>query len=144
MSEMNKYADIYEVCSPDNFADMFDAIGRGIAQEQGISLEEAALRAEYTVWQQKNPYKYMYGLIKEHHPKYAKTETTPVAKPTAEAKEVKPGKKPAEAPASIAGMGGGDTSKSGWTAARIDALPEDELDKVPLDIYRKHLEGTLK
>jgi len=144
MSEMPKYSDIYDVCSKDNFNDMFDAIGRGIAQERGIPLDEAVLQAEFTVWQQPNPYKYMYGLIKEHHPKYIKEETTQTPKPGETKKTTVKEKKAAEAPVSIAGMAGGDSTKSGWTAARIDSLSEDELDKVPADVYAKYMRNELK
>ena len=139
MAETQKFSDVYDVCSKENFNDMFDAIGQEIAQQERISLDEAVLKAELTVWTQKNPYKYMYGMIKKYHPKYAEKEETVVVKPG-----VTKDKKVADAPASIAGMGGGDTSKSGWTAARIDALPEDELDTVPTDVYNKYLVGGLK
>ena len=142
MSETKKFSDVYDVCSKENFNDMFDAVGQEISQQERIPLEEAVLKAELTIWNQPNPYKYMYRMIKEYHPKYAKAEEKeePLVPKPGEGKK----KKVAEAPASIAGIGGGDTSKSGWTAARIDALPEDELGTVPTDIYKKYMSGALK
>jgi hypothetical protein len=42
------------------------------------------------------------------------------------------------------GTGGtGGTGGAGWTAAKIDAMPEDELHTVPKDIYDKYLRGLL-
>ena len=142
MSEMTKYTDIYDVCNKEYFGDMFEAIGQEIAQREGLPVDQATLKAELSIWTMSNPYKYMYNLIKEHHPKFAKKEETKETDGV-----VKPGEKTskaAEAPASIAGMGGSDTSKTGWTAAKIDALPEDELDKVPADIYKKYMLNNLK
>jgi len=139
MSETQKYTDIYDVCTKENFSDMFEALGEGIAQQERIPAEQAMLQAEVMVWQMSNPYKYMYNLIKEHHPRFAKAKPVEeVAKPSGKEKT------PAKAPASIAGMGGSDTSKSGWTSARIDALPEDELDTVPVDVYSRYLRNELK
>jgi len=143
MSEMPKYSDIYDVCSKENFNDMFDAIGRGIAQERGIPLDQAVLQAELVVWQQANPYKYMYKMIKEHHPRYVKEETPGATAPKPAGKVVKE-KKATVAPASIAGMAGGDSTKSGWTATKIDSLSEDELDKVPAEVYAKYMRNELK
>ena len=145
MSEMNKYQDIYDICSKENFNDMFDVMGQHLAQQEGIPIEEASMRAEISVWGMANPYKYMYGLIKEHHPKYSKGETETETEVDTEGKP-KPKPVPnqaAEAPKSIASMGGGDSGKGGWTTAKIDALPEDELGTVPVDIYKKYMEGEL-
>jgi hypothetical protein len=137
---MTKYEDIYDVCTKENFADIFESLGNGIAQEERIPLDQAILQAEISVWQMANPYKYMYGIIKEHHPSYAK----PAEGEEPEKKVVKlPKKKAAEAPPSIANLAGGGADKSGWSAAKIDALPEDELHTVPQAIYKKWLSGDL-
>ena len=88
-----------------------------------------------------NPYKYMHGIIKKYHPRYAEPEEKPLEeKVPAEKKKVVP----AEAPTSIASVGGGDQdTKSGWTAKRIDSMPEEELETVPAEVYGKYLRGEL-
>jgi len=143
MSEMTKYQDIYDVCTKENFADMFDVMGQHLAQQERIPVDEASMRAEISVWMMANPYKHMYGLIKEHHPKYSKDETETETEVETEPKPKPKPKEAAAAPKSIASMGGGDSGKGGWTAAKIDALPEDELGTVPRDIYKKYMEGEL-
>ena len=103
----------------------------------------------------KSPYKYMYGVIKKYHPDYAESEDTTDGDPAAILKKKEDAKKAevaakkklegVNAPGSIADLGGGDAdSKSGWTAKRIDALPEDELDSVPEAVYTKYLRNELK
>ena len=50
-----------------------------------------------------------------------------------------------KAASSIQDMGGsGGGTGGGWTADRIDRLSENELNKVPGDIYEKYLQGILK
>jgi hypothetical protein len=76
----------------------------------------------------------MYGKIKEVHPSF---------KGAAEGK----GKgAPVVAPGSVQGVHGGTGSAdlTGWTAAKIDGLPEDELTSVPKDVYAKYLRNELK
>jgi len=143
MVEMPKYTDLYDICSKANFADIFDAIGKEISDSEGISHEEGILTAEIKVWQMPNPYKYMYNLIKEHHPNFAKKKEEAPKPSDKKDPEEKKDLKPADAPDSIAGKGGGDV-KGGWTATKIDALSEEELDKVPTDIYKKYMNDELK
>jgi len=139
MEQNPKYADLREVCSRTNFDDIFDAVASEMAKEGKGNEDELRLEVELSVWQRTNPYKYMYDLIKSNHPKYAGKEASKV--------NTDNGKKtPKESMKSLAGTDGGSGSDkgAGWTAAKIDVLPEDELDKVPVAIYEKYLAGELK
>ena len=140
-----EFKDVKVVCSQGNFDDIFDAVGEAVAQKEGKDANIAAMEAELAVWKMPNPYKYMYNLIKKYHPMYAgkdvtATETTPAdTKTTKTAKELLP----AKAPTSVANVPGSSAATNAWTAARIDAMPEDELNQVPDDIYQKYLAGDL-
>lgn len=146
MEVKSEYADIREVCSREHFDDIFEEVGKAVAIREKIDPTVAALALEAEVWQMDNPYKYMYEIIKEHHPKYAKEE--PEKKEPEEKKEpADPEKKkePVDAPTSLASVGGSDAdTKSGWNTKRIDNLDEDELDKVPDEVYQKYLRGELE
>lgn len=134
------YADVKEVCSQSNFDDIFEAVGEAIAAKEGKDASIAALEAEAAVWKMANPYKYMYGLIKQYHPKYAGRQPKTTKEDTTEKKAVK---KPVEAPSSIADKSGKSTPSNAWSSARIDEMDELELDKVPHEIYEKYLRGEL-
>jgi len=141
-----KYEDIREVCSREHFDDIFEELARVISQKEGRDPTEVALEIEAEVWLMGNPYKFMYGIIKDNHPRYASTnKEKEVATPDkVKEPEKKPVKEPPKAPTSIASVGGSDAdSKSGWTAKRIDELPEQELSKVPEEVYQKYLRGEL-
>ena len=138
MEQSSKYEDIREVCSRGNFDDIFEVIAAE-ATKDGGNLDETLLEVELNVWNKSNPYKYMYDLIKKYHPTYAKKEGA--AEPGDKKKEEK--KAPAKAPGTIADKGGDSNLKSGWTAKRIDALPEDELHTVPKEIYDKYMKDEL-
>jgi hypothetical protein len=151
MLGMEQYKDVADVCSESNTQDIVAAVADQLVKDQGIDFGLAALRVEQHIWTQPNPYKYLYGLIKEYHPSYTKEaspETGEAGKTGEEGKTGKPkdktkGKPPA-APGSIAPFTGSqDAQKTGWTAERIDNLPEDELGKVPPEIYDKYLAGEL-
>lgn len=131
------YSDVRDVCSQANFDDIFEAIGDAVAAKEGKDASLVALEAEAAVWKMPNPYKYMYGLIKKYHPKYADRQ------PSTKEDKKDSGKKPAEAPSSIAAVSGKSAPSNAWTAARIDELDEMELDKVPAEIYQKYLRGDL-
>lgn len=134
------YSDVREVCSQSNFDDIFEAVGSAIAEKEGKDASLAALEAEAAVWKMPNPYKYMYGLIKKYHPKYA--DRQPAKKEeTSEKKDS--GKKPAEAPSTVVNVPGKSVASNAWTSARIDEMDELELHKVPADIYEKYLAGEL-
>jgi len=130
-----KYEDVTEVVSQQHFDEMVDAMTDGVVKEQGGNPKEIRMAIEAEIWAKRNPYKYMYGIIKEYHPAYKKTE----------ASEKKEEKEVPKIPGSLQDLpGGGGNDKGPWTAAKIDALPEAELDKVPADIYQKWLRGQLK
>jgi hypothetical protein len=148
------YVDVRQVCSQGNLDDLVDAFARYYVKENGGDLQTAAQRIESELWSEPNPYKKMYELIKQYHPKYkvadaadatkAKEAEDAAKKIAAEADKVKD-KKIIDAQASAANMGAGGSGAGGggWTVAKIDALPEDELSTVPKDIYEKYLNGTL-
>lgn len=143
-----KYSDVYDICTKRNFDDIFEMAATTIARNEGRDYNEVLLQLELEVWKKPNPYKYMYSIIKENHPKYKTkeqpppptTKETPKEKPTAakvlEAKN---------APSSVASLGTGDTTSTGvWTAAKIDDLDESELHQVPKEVYQKYMMGKLK
>jgi predicted flap endonuclease-1-like 5' DNA nuclease len=144
------YKDVREVCSQRNFDDVVEAMARFYVKENGGKLPDVIESLEKEVWSEPNPYKRIYTLVKKYHPKYVvKGDTKKVeedAKKIAEEADKAKPKKAVEANPSAAsiGAGGGGTGGGGWTAARIDALPEDELQTVPKDIYDKYLRGELK
>ena len=130
-----KYEDVDEVVSQEHFDDMVEAMAEVYAERTGVSKGEAVMAVEDWIWSQPNPYKLMYTQIKQYHPDYAKQPPKGDGEP----------KGPAKAPSSLQAMaGGGGADAAGWTAAKIDALPEDELDKVPRDVYALYLQGKLK
>ena len=140
--ELNpKYSDVKDVCSQANFDDIFEAVGNAVAEREGIDASLAALQAELAVWKLPNPYKYMYDLIKKHHPKYATRQEQ--KKDAADEKTAVKAKEAAKAPSTVADKSGKSVSAGAWTAARIDELPEEELDTVPKDIYEKYMRGEL-
>ena len=154
-----KYEDVTTVCTKGRFEDLFEvAANVRVEESQGkLDFKVAYLQVKNEIWSMRNPYLYMYGLIKEYHPDFAKTELSDAEKAEetkklkeAEeelkkktAKEVVKGKEIKEAPGSIANLGGGAPGQGGWTAARIDEMPEGELHKVPKDIYQAYLMGEL-
>lgn len=152
MEQNPKYADIREVCSQGNFNYIISTAADKLAADEGKDSVEVALELEAAIWTDKNPYKVMYNLIKEHHPKYikpaSKKESAESAAST-EKKEEKPVEKkavgkPPNAPSSIADAGtGSKTGIAGWTAARIDQMDEMELSKVPPEVYEKYMQGQL-
>lgn len=150
MSLNPKFEDVGQVCTRARFDDIFEAAAQKAVEEHGGTVEEAALALEAAVWKMPNPYKYMYGVIKQFHPDFAQqeapksTETKVEDAKTQEKPAVKE-KVPAKAPISAVDLGTGGDGKnvSGWTAAKIDALDELELDKVPTNVYQMYLEGKL-
>lgn len=131
-----KFEDVEEVCSQTNFSDIFAAVGEAVSEKEGKDITLAMLEAELSVWKMPNPYKYMYNIIKEHHPKYA-------VKKDEAGKPVPDKALPDKVPTSLANVPGKETGTDAWTAARIDSMPEDQLHTVPADIYEKYLSGGL-
>jgi hypothetical protein len=156
--ELNpSYEDVRNVCTQGNLDDVVEAFSRFYVKENGGNLQEVAAKMEQEIWAEANPYKKIYELVKKFHPKYAskdegkdeagKTKEAEEAakKVAAEADKVKE-KKAVDANPSAAtiGTGGAGAGSTGWTAAKIDDLPEDQLGTVPKDIYDKYLKGSLK
>jgi hypothetical protein len=140
MGELPAYKDVTDVCSQANFDFVISNAARHYSADKSIPLEQAMLEIENTIWMKPNPYKYMYKVIKDVHPKY---KTAPPATPPGE--PPKPPAEPPPVPDSIAGAGGsGGTGTTGWTAAKIDVMSEEDLSKVPRDVYEKWLAGELK
>jgi len=126
MESSGAYKDVKDVCSRGNFDDIFETIATEASKESGKDYDETLLEVELSVWAKDNPYKYMYDLIQKYHPTYA--EKKGIAKP---GEEDKKGPVIAKAPGSIADKGGDSDVKAGWTAKRIDDLPEEDLHTVP-------------
>lgn len=131
-------SDIDEVCSASRWDEIVDAAADGIASQKGIDPVEARLEVEYFIWNQDNPYKYMYNVIKEYHPDFVGKGDGGSTKQSVGVKT-----KTKKAPASVASMNSSATKKSGWTAEKIDNLPETELYKVPEDVYEKYMANEL-
>jgi hypothetical protein len=133
MTRLNsKYEDVDSVVSQGNFDAAIDSMAAEYAAKNGVSVNEAVEAVESWVWSLTNPYRFMYDKIKEIHPSFkgaGASKTTP-----------------AEAPGSVQGVHGGAGSGdlTGWTAAKIDGLPEDALASVPKDVYAKYLRNELK
>ena len=141
MAEMKKYADVVEVCSKANMDTVVEAAANAIAEEKGGNVDEIMLELEVDIWSRPNPYKYLYGVIKEYHPKYASASTSGKE----DSQSLVDNAKDNKTASSIQDMGGSGGSKGGgWTADRIDRLDESELNQVPGDIYEKYLQGILK
>jgi vacuolar-type H+-ATPase subunit I/STV1 len=139
-----KYDDLYEVCTGAKFEDIFERVAQFRSSENGSNFSTELVKIKAEVWSMPNPYKYMYETIKEFHPDYAKKDVEKeVSKETKTAKEVLASKKVVTAPGSVANLGGGDETKSGWTSEKIDSMPESQLHTVPKDVYKKWLAGDL-
>jgi len=153
--ELNpNYTDVRQVCSQGNLDDVVDAFATYYAKENGGTIAEATTRLTSEIWGEINPYKKIYEIVKKYHPKYAVKEEDATAKEAADAAKVKEiaaeadgvkKKVPIDVQGSAAniGAGGSGAGAAGWTSAKIDALPEDELHTVPKDIYQKYLVGAL-
>jgi len=134
------YEDVDEVVSQENFDDIVAAYAQYYVKQNGGKLGDVIKEVENEIWKKPNPYSYMYGIIKKHHPKYAEIE-----KPAAEKKAVK---EEEVAPSLQKTSGGGSVNDgAGWTAAKLDEMDEDEIiafKKSNPDIYAKYMRGELK
>lgn len=139
-----KYEDVDTVVTQSRFDDMVEGFANVIAREQGGSPDNYIDAVNQKIWTMANPYRFMYEKIKENHPDFAQKEDTKETA-TPGKTEKKPPEPATKTPTSVSNFAAGDNdSQSGWTAARIDALPEEELSKVPRDVYDKYLQGILK
>lgn len=153
-----KYEDIEEVVSQRNFDDMITAMAKFHVSRNGGDLSDVMTEVEREVWSLPNPYKYMYDMVKKFHPAYVQPkEKTSIIKEVQEAlgqKSLDGGDKGKEkekdvkikdqAPSLQDLPGAGGKDGGGWTSARIDAMPEEDLHLVPRDTYEKYLAGTLQ
>lgn len=142
--EMNpKFQDVRTVCTQARVDDLTEAMAQHIASRDNRDPVEVQLQIEYDIWSKPQPFKYLYDTIKQYHPDFAKPEQKPA---TTETPVPGGGRvpKPAKAPTSVMDVGGGSKEGStGWTSKRIDEIPEDDLHKVPADVYQKYLAGQL-
>ncbi len=138
-----RFEDVDSVVTQGRFDDMVDGFANVIAKEQGGKPEDFVDAIQAKIWGMANPYRFMYEKIKEHHPDFRQQEE---AKVDLEKKEPDVKKKePKTMPTTVSKLAAGDAdTQSGWTSARIDAMPEEELGKVPRDVYEKYLSGQLK
>lgn len=141
-----KFEDVDSVVTQHRFDDMIEGYAYAVAKQQGGSAEDYIDAVAAKVWAMPNPYRYMYENIKKYHPDFASREEeakpdAPAAAPASEPRKPKPH----TAPATISNLpASSETAASGWTSARIDSMPEEELGKVPKDVYARYLSGDLK
>lgn len=129
MTRLNpKFEDVDTVVSQSNFDKAIDVLAKDYSRVNAVSMNEATQAVEGWVWSKTNPYTYMYNYIKK------------LGASSDGAAKVKPSK----APGSIQNLSGGSNEGGNWTAAKIDNLPEDQLSKVPKDIYDAYLKNELK
>ncbi|MCK5015638.1 MAG: hypothetical protein KAS32_01085 [Candidatus Peribacteraceae bacterium] len=143
-----KYEDVEDVCSKTNLDDTIETLARAQVAKEGGDLVEIMMGLEIDIWSQRNPYSYMYGLIKDIHPRYSKTANDDAgdddkgdASKDGKDKEKTPKKAPLSALDLARGGGGKDLGE--WTAEKIDNLSETELNTVPEAVYRQYLRGDL-
>lgn len=138
-----KFEDVDTVVSQSRFDDMVEGYAFATAQQQGGKAEDYIDAVAAKIWAMPNPYRFMYEKIKAFHPDFASKEErkeepeTPKAQPKAEPK-------PKTAPATISNLPASNEESGGWTSSRIDNMSEEDLIKVPKDIYQRYLSGDLK
>lgn len=131
------FNDFDAVCTEDNFDTIASAIAGEMQKADGGTLSENIAKAEAFIWEQPNPYKYVYDIVKSYHPDFSKPADTPPV-------QGKGVKKQAPPPSLSAVSGGSGGENEGWTSAKIDAMDEMELHKVPPAIYERWLANELK
>lgn len=146
MRYTDAFKDVDSVCTPERVADIIDMASARLAKEHNILPAVAELSVQRSLYSMTSPYKYLYNLIKGYHPDFKKPaqeakppESKTPAAPAAPAKTPTP----ANAPSSVVAVPKDTKMATGWTAARIDALDEDELSKVPSDVYEKYMRNEL-
>ena len=138
-----KFEDVDTVVSQSRFDDMVEGYAFATAQQQGGKAEDYIDAVAAKIWAMPNPYRFMYEKIKAFHPDFASKEEkkeepeTPKAQPKAEPK-------PKTSPATISNLPASNEESGGWTSSRIDNMSEEDLIKVPKDIYQRYLSGDLK
>jgi hypothetical protein len=150
-----KFEDVEVVVSQRHFDDMVVALAKYHVSQKGGDATQVMSEVEREIWSLANPYKYMYDMIKKYHPDYVQVEE-PVAKQKDEkaegkqsvdekkSEDKKEDKKPKDQAMSLQDLpGGSGKDGGGWTSAKIDGMDEEELSKVPKDIYEKYLKNDL-
>lgn len=142
-----KFEDVDAVVSQSRFDDMIEGYAFAQAQKAGGNAEDYIDAVADKIWAMPNPYRFMYEKIKQYHPDFKASET-PVAepdpKPSTPPSEKKVEPKPKTAPTTISNLPASNAETGGWTSARIDGMTEEDLGKVPKDIYHRYLSGDLK
>ena len=138
-----KFEDVDEVVTQSRFDDMVEGFAFAQSQKNGGTAEDYIDAVAAKIWSMPNPYRFMYEKIKQYHPDFKNPEVqdeTPAPSQTPAKSEPKP----KTAPPSVSNLPSSVSESGGWTAARIDGMAEEELSKVPKDIYQKYLSGELK
>jgi hypothetical protein len=146
-----KYEDLQTVVSQENFDDMVEMMADAYVTKNGGKADEVVRQLYTEIWAMPNPYRYMYDQIKTYHPKFKKAEkqsegkaATPPDGTKVTAKDILSEGKPATKVAtSTQDIPGGAPAAGGWTAKMIDDLPEDQLGKVPQEVYQRYLKNLL-
>ena len=145
-----KYEDVDTVVTQSRLDDMVEGYAYAVAKQQGGNAEDYIDAVAARIWGMPNPYRYMYDNIKKYHPDFSQLETpktetsstpTPAPSPTPAATKQP---QPKTSPTSISNLPASSNEGGGWTAARIDGMAEEDLGKVPREIYQKYLSGELK
>lgn len=134
-----KFEDVDTVVTQSRFDDMIEGFAFAHSQQNGGKAEDYIDAVAAKIWSMPNPYRFMYEKIKQHHPDFKEVEAK--AETPAPAKSEP---KPKTAPPSVSNLPSSVSESGGWTAARIDGMAEEELSKVPREIYQKYLSGELK
>ena len=140
-----KFEDVDEVVTQSRFDDMVEGFAFAQSQKNGGTAEDYIDAVAAKIWSMPNPYRFMYEKIKQYHPDFKKPEVKdepPTPAPSQTTAKSEP--KPKTAPPSVSNLPSSVSESGGWTAARIDGMAEEELSKVPKDIYQKYLSGELK
>ena len=140
-----KFEDVDEVVTQSRFDDIVEGFAFAQSQKNGGTAEDYIDAVAAKIWSMPNPYRFMYENIKQYHPDFKKPEVKdepPTPAPSQTPAKSEP--KPTTAPPSVSNLPSSVSESGGWTAARIDGMAEEELSKVPKDIYQKYLSGELK
>lgn len=123
------YADIDAVVTPANANALYNRLAQAHIAKSGGDLGTVLLQIQSAVLAEKNPYDFLYKNIK--------AMIAPAKKSTA-------APSPQKVPNTLATTG--DTTKSGWTASKIDAMDElsPEYAAIPSGVKEKYLAGELK
>jgi len=133
MAVSPQYENFEEICSQENFNRVVEGLAQLALQTEGGTLTEHVATISSNLWELPNPYKFVYDIVMQHSDD---SDRNP--------KELIDDKNNLDIN-SLSNIPGGDTTgNSGWTAAKIDAMEEEELHKVPAKIYEDYMVGKLK